>query len=63
MEISLQDMFFKSRHKKVQDFFPKKELISDGQAKGKKNLVSKVLSTLKDLRLYKKKEPSFSSIL
>jgi hypothetical protein len=51
MEIFLQDMFFKSRHKKVQDFFPKKELISDGQAKGKKNLVSKVLSTLKDLRL------------
>jgi hypothetical protein len=52
MEISLQDMFFKSRHKKVQDFFPKKELISNGKVEGKKILVSKVLSTLKGLRLY-----------
>jgi hypothetical protein len=36
MEISLQDMSYKSRHKKVQHSFPKEELCSNGQVEEKK---------------------------
>jgi hypothetical protein len=36
MEIFLQDMSYKSRHKKVQQERPKKKLGSEGQTKGKK---------------------------
>jgi len=38
MEISLQDMSYKSRHQESLTFFLKKELNSKGQAKEKKGI-------------------------